>query len=87
MKQFIWGLLTMETAVAALLFLRYWRVSGDRLFAYFALAFAAMAINWIGVASVDPALESRHYVYLSRLLAFVLIIVGIVDKNHRSARS
>jgi hypothetical protein len=73
----------METAVAALFFLRSWRVSGDRLFLYFALGFAAMALNWIGLASIEPALESRHLVYLLRLLAFVLIIVGIVDKNRR----
>jgi hypothetical protein len=83
MRQFVWGLLTMETAVTAFIFLRFWRVSGDRLFLYFALAFAFMAINWLGLSIVDPALESQHYVYLFRLLAFVLIIIGIFDKNRR----
>ena len=42
-----------------------------------------MAINWLGLSIVDPALESQHYVYLFRLLAFVLIIIGIFDKNRR----
>jgi hypothetical protein len=28
--------------------------------------------------------ESRHYVYVLRLLAFLLLIAGIVDKNRRS---
>jgi hypothetical protein len=83
MRQFVWGLLTMETAVAALIFLRFWRVSNERLFLYFALAFASMAINWVGLSIVDPALEAQHYVYLFRLLAFVLIIIGILDKNRR----
>ncbi|MGA8708733.1 MAG: DUF5985 family protein [Steroidobacteraceae bacterium] len=84
MRQFVWGMLTTETAVAALFFVRFWRLSGDRLFAYFALAFAVMAINWIGLSTVDPAFELRHYVFLFRLLAFIVIIVGIVDKNRRN---
>jgi hypothetical protein len=83
MRQFVWGLLTMETAVAALIFLRFWRVSNERLFLFFALAFASMAVNWVGLSIVDPAVESQHYVYLFRLLAFVLIIIGILDKNRR----
>jgi hypothetical protein len=73
----------MGTAVAALIFLRFWRVSNERLFLYFALAFTSKAINWVGRSIADPALESRHYVYLFRLLAFVLIIIGILDKNRR----
>jgi len=84
MRQFIWGMLTVESAIAGLFFLRFWRLSGERLFVYFALAFAAMAINWVGLSAVDPAFELRHYVYLFRLLAFILIIAGIVDKNRTS---
>lgn len=83
MRQFVWGMLTIETAVAALFFLRFWRLSGERLYVYFALAFTAMVINWIGLSAVDPAVELRHYVYLFRLLAFGLIIAGILDKNRR----
>jgi hypothetical protein len=30
--------------------------------------------------------ESRHALYLLRLAAFVLIIIGIVDKNRRERR-
>jgi hypothetical protein len=83
MKQFVWGILTTSCVVAALFFWRYWKVSGDRLFVFFSLAFAAMAANWIGLSLVAPALELQHYVLLFRLLAFVFIIVGIVDKNRR----
>jgi hypothetical protein len=83
MKQFLWGMLTMATAVAAAFFLRYWRLTRDRLFVYFALAFAVMAANWLGLALIDPAVELRHYVYMIRLLAFMLILAGIVDKNTR----
>jgi len=80
-KQFCWGVLTMASLIAGLFFLRYWRVSGERLFAFFAAAFALLAVNWFTLAATDPALEARHLIYLLRLAAFVVILIGIVDKN------
>lgn len=81
MKQFSWGMLAMASLVAGLFFLRYWKVTGDRLFAFFALAFAMLSINYLVLTAVDPAFEARHLIYLIRLAGFLLIIVGIVDKN------
>ncbi len=81
MKQFCWGMLTMASVVASLFFLRYWKASGERLFAFFAVAFAMLAVNWVALTAVDPAFEARHLIYLIRLAAFIVIIVGIVDKN------
>ena len=83
MKQFLYGMLTMATLIAGLFFLRYWKVTQERLFAFFALSFGTMSVSWFGLALVDPAIELRHYVYLARLLAFVLLIAGIIDKNRR----
>jgi hypothetical protein len=80
------GMLTMGSLVASLCFLRYWRLSSDRFFVFVALAFAALAANWLGLLAIDPADEARHYVYLLRLLAFVLILAGIIDKNRRGVR-
>jgi hypothetical protein len=80
-KQFCWGMLTMASVVASLFFLRYWKASRERLFAFFAVAFAMLAVNWLVLTAVDPAFEARHLIYLIRLAAFVVIIVGIVDKN------
>lgn len=86
MREFILGLLSMETAVASLFFLRSWRATSDRLFLFFALAFFAMTLNWVGVSAVDPSRERVHWVYLFRLAAFALIIVGILDKNRGAGR-
>jgi hypothetical protein len=86
MKQFLWGLLAMASAVASLLFLRYGKVARERLFLYFSAAFLAMTLNWLGLAIIEPDNEHRHVAYLLRLLAFVLILVGIIDKNVRAAR-
>ena len=45
MKFFVWGVLAMGSLVPALFFLRYWRSSRDRLFAFFAVAFGLMALS------------------------------------------
>jgi len=83
MNQLLYGALMMAAAVIALLFVRAWRVAGDRLFAYFAAAFAVLAANWIAIALTTPSDETRYFLYLPRLFAFGLIIYGIVDKNRR----
>jgi hypothetical protein len=44
------GALAMAFAVAGLFFLRFWRDTKDRLFAFFALAFFALAANRLGFA-------------------------------------
>lgn len=81
MHEFILGALTMASWAIALFFLRFWRESGDRLFVVFATAFFVLGIDW-GLRGVwAPSLETRHLYYLVRLVAFVLLIIGIVDKN------
>lgn len=83
MRQFMWGALSMASAVVALLFLQYRRLSAETLFNYFAAAFAVLACNWLLLATTDPLGEHRHFAYLLRLVAFALIIFGVVDKNVR----
>jgi hypothetical protein len=78
---FCWGATTLACWTVALLFLRHWLDSRDRLFAFFAAAFAILGLNWLALAAIDPANEARHLLYLLRVAAFVTIIVGIVDKN------
>jgi len=77
------GALAALAFVAGLFFLRYWHASGDRFFLFFTAAFWLMAINWGGIAAVGPADETRPYLYLLRLGAFVLIALAILDKNRR----
>jgi hypothetical protein len=80
---FIYGAVSMACLVAALLFLTYRRDSGDRLFAYFATAFFVLGMNWAVLGTFSPGVEHRHWVYALRLLAFLLIAFGIIDKNRR----
>jgi drug/metabolite transporter (DMT)-like permease len=66
---------------AGIFFFRYWRETRDRLFALFAAAFWILALNWIILVVLQPAQESRHWVFVLRLVAFLLIVVGVWDKN------
>jgi hypothetical protein len=85
MIQFLWGALTMACSIAALIFLKFWSHTRDRLFAMFSAAFAVLAVNWAVLGLAAPSDEARHFVYAIRLAAFALIVGGIVDKNRRSA--
>jgi hypothetical protein len=78
------GALAAASGIAGLFFLKFWRLSGDRLFAFFAVAFWLLGLTWIVLGVGNVAVESRHHVYLIRLAAFLLIIVAVIDKNRRS---
>jgi len=88
MRIYAWGLLTMASVVAALFFLRFWRETRERLFAFFSLAFLGLGATWLGLAIINhPADEAQQeYAYVVRLVAFVILIIGIIDKNRRSGR-
>lgn len=83
MLPFVHGGLTVACATVGLFFLRFFRDSHDRLFLFFGLAFLAFALNYVGLTLTQPGEESRHLVYVVRLIAFILIIVGVLDKNRR----
>jgi hypothetical protein len=83
MTEFLNGANTMAAAVTALFFVRFWRQTGDRLFASFALAFALLSVHWLTLSLTVPDYELRPLLYLVRLLAFVLIIAAIIDKNRK----
>jgi hypothetical protein len=82
LQPFLLGTLVMATFVAGLFFLRFWRRTHDRLFAMFAVAFWLMGLNWLLLATV-PRDEVDTALYAIRLVAFVLILVAIIDKNRR----
>jgi len=80
------GALAMSSWVAGLFFMRFWRASRDRLFVYLATCFWLLALNWLSLALVPSVRETQHEMFLLRLLAFGILIVGILDKNRRSPR-
>jgi hypothetical protein len=81
MRQLLLGATAMGSFVAGLFFLRFYRQTKDTLFAYFGAAFWILAAQAVALGLTNPDAEVRVYLYLPRLLAFVLIIVAIVQKN------
>jgi hypothetical protein len=70
----------MGCFVAGLFFLRFWRKTRDRLFAIFAAAFWLLGANWLALAFTEVD-EVKTWLYAVRLLAFILILFAIIDKN------
>ena len=82
---FISGMLAAGYAAAALYFLRFWRETGDRVFAWFAAAFLLLLVQRLALAFVLDSVGDAVWYYLIRLLAFVLIILAILEKNRASS--
>jgi hypothetical protein len=80
---FLQGVSAMGAYISGLFFFRFWRESHDSLFAFFGAAFVLLALSWSLIAVFSPTEETRPYVYGLRLIAFVLIIAGLINKNRR----
>ena len=80
------GALGALEAVIAIFFLRFYARSRDRLFALFATAFAILSLQRLLLPLAHDWGEGAVLPYGARLLAFVLIIVAIVDKNSGTGR-
>ena len=86
MNRFMQGAVVMGCAVIALFFLRFWSKSRDRLFLFFSAAFWLMGIDWLALAFRNSE-EPQTLLYVIRLIAFLVIIVGIADKNRSNSRN
>ena len=75
------GILTMGYVVVSLFFLKFWRESHDRLFGLFALSFGLLAVQ----QALLPFVHAKEVLYAVRLLAFLLIVWAIVQKNRGPA--
>lgn len=81
MRDVVLGALAMGFAVAGLFFLRFWRETHERLFGYFAIALFVLSANRVGFALFADHDRRGDYLYWIRLIAFVIILCAIVDKN------
>jgi hypothetical protein len=80
---FVHGAVAMGCAIVAVFFLRFWRQSSDRLFLFFSVAFTTLAVDYVLLGLLASASEWRVPVFVLRLCAFLVILVGIFDKNRR----
>jgi hypothetical protein len=85
MNEFCGGFIATAFSASALFFFRFWTRLKERLFLFFAGAFFMLALERLVLVVLRNVTEVDFRVYLLRLLAFVLILAGIADKN-RAAR-
>lgn len=79
---FLHGVIVMGHATGGLFFLRFWKRTGDRLFALFALSFWGLGFIRLAMLFLgDPAEDI--FLYWFRLAAYLLILAAIADKNWR----
>ena len=83
MANFLFGAIAMAAAVAALCFLRFYRRTGDRFFLYFCASFALETLSRLLFVCLQWTEQDSDWFYLFRLVAYGLILAGIVDKNIR----
>ncbi|HET9271910.1 MAG TPA: DUF5985 family protein [Vicinamibacterales bacterium] len=78
------GAIAMGCFVAGLLFLRYWRDGRDRFFLLLGCSFFVEAFSRVLLAVSARPNEGSPWIYGIRLLAYVLILRAIWEKNRRT---
>jgi hypothetical protein len=64
-------------------FLKFWKNTHDRLFGTFAAAFWLLASDRVVITIIGQSEPSAPAEYSLRLAAFLVIILGVIEKNRR----
>jgi hypothetical protein len=86
-NDFLGGAIVMGFAVAALMFLKFWRRTREGLFLAFSGAFLLLAVTQALLTLAGIPTEERSRLYLLRLAAFLLILGALWWQNRRGSRS
>ena len=86
MRDFASGAIAISFAYSAIFFLKSWKRGRDTLFFHFSAAFTCLALERLISVLHSPFEPSDPSLYLLRLIAFVLILKGIWDKNQIRSR-
>jgi hypothetical protein len=75
------GGMAVASFAIGLFFLRYWSSTRDRFFLYFAAAFWLEAVNRGAMALMRNWNDDSNPLFFIRLLAYLLIMFAIWEKN------
>lgn len=81
MLDFMTGAIAMASFVAGLVFLRFFRRTRDRIFLFFLAAFWLDAAGRVLETALRLSDENDALAYVIRLVAYGLILLGVLDKN------
>jgi hypothetical protein len=83
LNDFLAGAIVMGFAVAALMFLKFWKRTREGLFLAFSGSFLLLGITQALLTLGDFQDEERSWLYLLRLAAFLLILFAMWWQNRR----
>jgi len=84
-EMFLLGVIAATSLVAGVFFLKFWRHTRDTLFLAFAIAFLIEFANRVALLFATHSNEGSPWIYVVRLVAFLLILGAILKKNYGSA--
>ena len=79
------GAISMAYLVVGLMFLAFWRETRQRIFIYFTTAFAILAIHRTVFALTFGEENWDEFSFAIRLLGYLVILGGIVDRRMGAA--
>lgn len=85
LEAFLLGVIATSSLTAGVFFLRFWKKTRDLLFLAFGLAFVIEGLNRCALLFLKHPNEGSPYIYIVRLLAFLLILAAILHKNYGRA--
>jgi len=80
---FLLGVIATASLTAGGFFLKFWRQTRDILFLAFGVAFIIEGINRTSFVFLELPNEGHPSIYIVRLLAFLVILAAIFNKNRR----
>lgn len=80
---FLLGIIATSSIAAGGFFLKFWRQTRDVFFLAFGAAFVIEGLNRTSFLLLERPSEGSPSIYVVRLLAFVLILAAIINKNRR----
>jgi hypothetical protein len=83
---FLLGFVSTASLVAGVFFLKFWKSTGDLLFAAFAAFFVVEAISEFGRLFIPRPNEGAFWIYALRLAALLGILAAILRKNYGRSR-
>lgn len=86
-EAFLLGVIAITSLTAGLFFLKFWRRTRDSLFLAFSVAFLIEGVNRTAVLNAKHPNEGSPWIYTVRLIAFLIILGGILHKNYGSQAS
>lgn len=84
-EMFLLGVIATTSLVAGVFFLKFWRHTRDTLFLAFGVAFLIEFANRIALLFATRSNEGSPWIYVIRLIAFLLILGAILKKNYGGA--